>query len=92
MKNVNNGLTFTDTNPNNEMDVIAQIKHHCCAAAFFMVIFGGAEIYLDEGLELSWDNMWLLIWKEINWQCKQSDLDPTSFNVATSVFSMAVKT
>lgn len=32
---------------------MAQIEHHCCAAGLFMVISGGAEIYLDERLELS---------------------------------------
>lgn len=39
------------------MDFMAQFEHHCCAAALFMEISGGAEIYLDERLELSWENM-----------------------------------
>lgn len=32
---------------------MAQIEHHCCAAALVMVIRGGAEVYLDESLELN---------------------------------------
>lgn len=39
------------------MDIMAQFEHYCCAAALFVVISGGAEIYLDERLELNWENM-----------------------------------
>lgn len=35
------------------MDFMAQFEHHCCATALFVVISGGAEIYLDERLELN---------------------------------------
>lgn len=39
------------------MDIIAQFEHYCCAAALFVVISGGAEIYLDDRLELNWEYM-----------------------------------
>lgn len=32
---------------------MAQIEHHCCAATLVMKILGGAEVNLDERLELN---------------------------------------
>lgn len=40
------------TNPNHQVDLMSQSEHQCCAAALVMVIAGGAEVYLDERLEL----------------------------------------
>lgn len=74
------------------MDIMAQFEHHCCAAALFVAISGGAEIYLDERLELSWENMQLLFHKEIIClPCKQNDLYSTSFSAVKSIFAMAMR-
>lgn len=48
-----NQTSQTDTDPNQEVDFIAQVEHHCCTAALVMVIPRGAEVYLDERLQLS---------------------------------------
>lgn len=43
---------FNSTNPNQQVDLMSQSEHQRCAAALVMVIAGGAEVYLDERLEL----------------------------------------
>lgn len=46
-----------DTDPNHQMDFMAQTEHHCCAATLLMVILGGVKIYLDQRLELKQRNV-----------------------------------
>lgn len=43
---------LNSTNPNQQVDLMSQSEHQSCTAALVMVIAGGAEVYLDERLEL----------------------------------------
>lgn len=78
---------LNSTNPNQQVDLMSQSEHQCCAAARVMVIAGGAEVYLDERLELGGVTV-QLYFSSVN-NCMQQDCDLTSFSVPTSSFSMA---
>lgn len=69
---------------------MSKSEHQCCAAALVMVIAGGAEIYLDERLELGGVTVRLYL-SSVNTFFEQhaKTVDLTSFSVPTSSFSTA---
>ena len=58
------------------MDFRTQIEHDCCAATVVMVILGGAEVDLDERLELNEGKLWLYFCCSLKyiWYCMERRL------------------